>query len=133
MGDNPARERTMGLLRRSVSAAFLAALLLVPAAGALLAADVYGKPLRGLTAVSVREVVSDPGRFAGRDVRVTGPNAGPDGKPALKEGDALLPIVPDGSFDLPARLGAARLTAEGRVTKGAGGAVFVATGVEVRR
>jgi hypothetical protein len=123
----------MGVLPRALPAALLAALVLLPAAGELRAADVYGKPLRGLTAVSVREAVSDPDRFAGRDVRVAGPNAGPDGKPALKEGGALLPVVPDGSFELPARLGTARLTAEGRVTKGPGGVVFVASGVEVRR
>lgn len=115
------------------AAALVATLLLAVAAAPLLAADVYGKPLRGLTAVPVRDAVSDPDRFAGRDVRVAGANAGPDGKPALKEGDALLPILTDGSFELPAKLGGARLVAEGRITRRDGSVVFVASGVEIRR
>jgi len=113
--------------------ALLAALLLAVAASVLLAAEVYGKPLKGLSAVPVRDLVAAPERFAGRDVRVTGPNAGEEGRPALRDGEALLPIVADGSFELPARLGSARLTAEGRVRKEASGVVFVATGLEVRR
>jgi len=119
--------------RRRLAAALAGTLLLAGAAAPLLAADLYGKPLRGLTAVSVREAVADPERFAGRDVRVAGPNAGPDGKPALKEGEAILPIVTDGSFELPAKLGSARLVAEGRVARRDGAVVFVASGVEVRR
>jgi len=123
----------MRAFRLTAPAPLLAALLLVTASGRLSAAEVWGKPLRGLTAVPVRDAVEDPDRFAGHDVRVAGPNAGTDGNAALKEGDALLPIVTDGSFDLPARLGRATLTAEGRVTKRAGTVVFVASGVEVRR
>ena len=123
----------MRVTRLLATPALLAVLLVSAVPGSLLAAEVYGKPLRGLTTVSVREAVADPARFVGRDVRVTGPNAGPEGKAALKEGDALLPIVTDGSFELPAKLGNAKLAAEGRVTKNAGAVVFVASGVEVKR
>jgi hypothetical protein len=107
--------------------------LLLSAAGSLLAADVYGKPLRGLTAVSVRQAVTEPESFAGLDIRVTGPNAGPEGRPELKDGDAVLPILTDGSFTLPWKLDAATLTAEGSLRRKGGTIVFVATGVEVTR
>jgi len=115
--------------RRAAAALAAAALAATPAR----AADLYGKPLRGLTAVSVAAVVAAPGRFAGKSVRVEGRNAGAAGKPALKEGDAVLPIVTDGSYELPAGLSGGTLAAEGRAHSRDGGAVFVATGVEVRR
>ena len=102
------------------------------AAGTLLAAEVYGKPLKGLSAVSVAAAVSNPAAYAGKTIRVAGVNAGEKGKPALKEGDAVLPIVPDG-FELPEDLGKARLAAEGSLRRDKDGVVFVATGVEVRR
>ncbi len=97
------------------------------------AADLYGKPLRGLSPVSVAAVVKDPARFAQKPVRVEGPNAGGAGRPALKEGDAVLPIVSDGSFKLPPDLAGGALAAEGRARVAETGAVFVATGIEVRR
>lgn len=114
--------------------AFLAAMILVlVAADPLRAAEVYGKPLRGLSAVPVRDVVASPGRYAGRDVRVAGENAGSEGKPTLRDGEALLPLVSDGSFQLPGRLAGARLAAEGRVKQSGETVVFVASGLEVTR
>lgn len=113
------------------AAAALAAATLV--AGPARAADLYGKPLRGLTAVSVAAVVAAPERFASKSVRVEGKNAGSAGKPALKEGDSVLPLVTDGSYALPGNLAGGTLAAEGRAQAREGGAVFVATGVEVRR
>ncbi len=107
--------------------------LLLAAPTPLSAAEVYGKPLRGLSAVGVRDVVANPERYAGRDIRVAGENAGSEGKPALRDGEALLPIVSDGSFALPGRLSGARLVAEGRVKRSEGTVVFVASGVEVTR
>jgi hypothetical protein len=107
--------------------------VLLAGEGALLAAEVWGKPLKGLSAVPVREVVTHPEHFVGRDIRVAGPNSGEEGKPALKDGDALLPIVSDGSFELPAKLAGTRLAAEGRVKKDGSSVVFAATGLEVRR
>ncbi len=96
------------------------------------AADLYGKPLRGLSPVSVAAVVKDPARYSAKAVRVEGPNAGAAGQPALKEGDAVLPVVSDGSFKLPQDLAGVFLAAEGRARAAEKGAVFVATGVEVR-
>ena len=112
----------------ALAALAVAALATLPAG----AADLYGKPLRGLTAVSVAAVVAAPGRYALKSVRVEGKNAGVAGKPALKEGDSVLPIVTDGSYALPEDLAGGTLAAEGRAQARDGGAVFVATGVEVR-
>jgi hypothetical protein len=97
------------------------------------AADLYGKPLRGLSPVAVAAIVADPARYAAKAVRVEGANAGATGRPALKEGNAILPVVSDGSFTLPADLAGGFLAAEGRARAADSGAVFVATGVEVRR
>lgn len=97
------------------------------------AADLYGKPLRGLSPVSVAAIVKDPARYSTKAVRVEGLNAGAAGRPALKEGDAVLAVVSDGSFKLPPDLSGGFLAAEGRARAAEAGAVFVATGVEVRR
>ena len=110
--------------------AFLSALP-VPAAFAA-ASELYGKPLRGLSAVSIAAVVAHPADYEGKTIRISGPNKGEKGHPALAEGGALLSLVTDG-FSLPDDLPDARLTAEGRVRKDEKGAAFVATGVEVRR
>jgi hypothetical protein len=103
------------------------------AALAASAADLYGKPLRGLSPVAARAIVQDPARYAAKAVRVEGANAGAAGSPALKDGDAVLPIVSDGSFKLPADFAGGLLAAEGRARASDSGVVFVATGVEVRR
>ena len=103
------------------------------AAFAASAADLYGKPLRGLSPVAVAGIVKDPARYSAKAVRVEGANAGAAGRPALKEGDAILPVVSDGSFTLPADLAGGFLAAEGRARAADSGAVFVASGVEVRR
>ena len=97
------------------------------------AADLYGKPLRGLSPVAVRDVVKYPARYAAKAARVEGANAGAAGSPALKDGDAVLSIVSDGSFKFPGDLAGGFLAAEGRARAEGSGAVFVATGVEVRR
>ncbi len=96
------------------------------------AADLYGKPLRGLSPVSVAAIVKDPARYSAKAIRVEGVNAGAAGRPALKDGDAVLPVVSDGSFKLPQDLAGGFLAAEGRARAAETGAVFVATGVEVR-
>jgi hypothetical protein len=113
----------------ALTAAAFAALAANPARGA----DLYGKPLRGLSPVAVAAIVKDPARYSAKAVRVEGANAGAAGRPALKEGDAMLPVVSDGSFTLPADLAGGFLAAEGRARATDSGAVFVATGVEVRR
>ncbi len=108
--------------------AFAVAIATFPAS----AADLYGKPLRGLSPVAVAAIVKDPARFSAKAVRVEGLNAGAAGQPALKDGDAVLPVVSDGSFKLPQDLAGGFLAAEGRARAAETGAVFVATGVEVR-
>ncbi len=119
-------------LEALTGAAAIAAVVMIAAFPAR-AADLYGKPLRGLSPVAVREVVKEPARFSAKAVRVEGSNAGAAGSPALRDGDAVLPIVSDGSYTLPGDLAGGFLAAEGRTRTGASGAVFVATGLEVRR
>jgi hypothetical protein len=97
------------------------------------AADLYGKPLRGLTPVSVAAVAAAPEKYAAKAVRVEGKNEGAPGKPVLKEGDSVLAIVTDGSYALPEDLAGGTLAAEGKAQSREGRAVFVATGLEVRR
>ena len=119
-------------LPRHVAIAALAILVAFVATPAS-AADLYGKPLRGLSPAAVAAIVKDPARYSAKAVRVEGANAGAAGRPALKEGDAMLPVVSDGSFTFPADLAGGFLAAEGRARAADSGAVFVATGVEVRR
>jgi len=115
--------------RRIVVAALAVALGLT---GRLIAAEVYGKPLKGLSAVPVASAVANPEKYAGKAIRVAGVNAGEKGRPAIRDGEAVLPVVADG-FHLPEDLGAARLTAEGTLRREKDAVFFVATGVEVRR
>jgi hypothetical protein len=115
-------------MRRWGGSLLLVSLTALPAS----AADLYGKPLRGLSPVSVAAIVKDPARYSAKAVRVEGSNAGAAGRPALKDGDAVLPVVSDGSFKLPQDLAGGFLSAEGRARAAEAGAVFVATGVEVR-
>ena len=109
------------------------AILAATAARPASAADLYGKPLRGLSPVSIAAVVKDPARYSAKAVRVEGPNAGAAGRPALKDGGAVLPLVSDGSFKFPPDFAGGLLAAEGRARATETGAVFVASGVEVRR
>jgi len=123
----PRRSR-LALTRAAALAALAAAATSVASV-----ADLYGKPLRGLSPVSVAAIVRDPARFSAKAVRVEGLNAGVPGRPALKEKEAVLPVVTDGSFELPGDLAGGFLAAEGRARSAETGTVFVATGVEVRR
>lgn len=117
----------------SGAALALVAGLLAASAASARGADLFGKPLRGLTAVSVAAVVAAPEKYAAKPVRVEGTNAGPSGSPELKDGDAVLPIVTDGSYALPPGLFGGSLAAEGKAQTRDGRAVFVASGIEVRR
>ncbi len=120
-------------MRSSLRAVLAAAAIATLSAAPVRAADLYGKPLRGLTAVSGAAVVAAPEKYAAKAVRVEGKNEGPAGRPALREGDAILPIVTDGSYDLPDGFAGGTLAAEGKAETRKGGAVFVASGLEVRR
>jgi hypothetical protein len=96
--------------------------------------ELYGKPLRGLSAIALEELVKNPDQFRDRTIRVTGKAGGGGGLVTITEGAASLAIKTDGTFALPEKLDGARVTAEGRVRieKGSG-PIFAATGVEVRR
>ncbi len=114
------------------AAASLAALLSAAALAGTV--EVYGRPLRGLAAVPVAEVVADPARFADRPVRVAGTGRKSGAELRIVEKDAALSIVPQG-FMLPDTASGARWTAEGRIEAGAKGAPprLLAVGVEVER
>ena len=92
--------------------------------------ELYGKPLRGLSAAPIPEVSKAPARFSGRAIRVVGTGgAGTPSEVTLSEDGASLVVRTDGSFSLPAKLDGARVTAEGKLQGGA----LVASGVEVSR
>lgn len=120
------------MTRFALRAAAALAAVAVASAGSARTADLYGRPLRGLTPVHVAAVVAAPEQFAAKDARVEGKNVGPAGRPALEEGDAVLPIVTDGSYALPGGFAGGMLAAEGRAQVREGRAVFVASGIEVR-
>jgi hypothetical protein len=116
----------MNPLKRAGALLFACAL----ASSALAAgSDLYGKPLRGLSAVPLAEIAKAPERYRGKTIRVAG-TAGEatSSQATLSEGAASLVVKADG-FSLPARLEGAHVTAEGKLQDGA----LVATGVEVSR
>lgn len=93
--------------------------------------ELYGKPLRGLSAAPLAEVAA--GRHLERALRVTGVvrSAGAGGV-TISEGEASLLVLPDG-FSVPEDVAGARMVVEGRAKKGDSGIRFVASGLEVRR
>jgi hypothetical protein len=104
----------------------LSAVIGAPVSGA----ELYGKPLRGLSPVPIEELARDAGRYRAKPVRVVGvASAGDTEKVTLSEGKASLLVRTDGSFTLPANLAGVRVTAEGKLK----GSELVATGVEVDR
>lgn len=119
------------------TAPLLAGLLV--AAGLALAAhastvELYGRPLRGLSAVPLATVLAAPERYADRSIRVAGTGRrGADGL-EVAEGDAALALDPSG-FSLPDSALGLRWTAEGKLRVAGKGSrpVLVASGVEVAR
>lgn len=114
----------------------MARLLAVTALTVLLAAsraDVYGKPLKGLTPVPIASVLGEPARYAARAVRIEGSADVKNGNLKLAEGKDALSIETEG-FTVPQNVAGARVAAEGRVRIVEGAPpVFVATGLEVTR
>lgn len=116
-------------MRRRV-ALLLALFTVTPLLGA--AVEVYGRPLRGLSAVSLTEITGHPERYRDRAIRVAGEVAGAAGpRLVLSEGGASLPVESDGSFSLPSLAKGAKVTTEGKLRSGT--LVLAATGLEVRR
>lgn len=115
--------------RRALAVLGLAGATLVarPAGGA--GAELYGRPLRGLTRVPVSEVGAP--KHAGKSVRIAGVVKSPPF--AVAEGGAAVPLVSDGGFALPDAAPGTAIAAEGKAETRDGGLVFVATGLEIRR
>ncbi len=109
-------------------ATLLAAAAVVSAAGGV---ELFGKPLRGLSAVPLAEVSA--GRHQDEAIRVSGIARKPGmERVTIAEGEATLLVQAEG-FSLPEDLAGARVTAEGRVRKGEAGPYLAASGIEVRR
>ncbi len=95
--------------------------------------ELWGKPLHGLTPVSIAAVLAHPERYKEKPVCLTGTGGGEKGHPVIRDGKAALLLLTDGSFSLPEDLEGTSLRAEGRVEAGPNGPALLATGVEVRR
>lgn len=128
------RIRRPAAFRCAAGAAALVLCIAAFSAGAAPPAELYGKPLRGLTRVPLATLIADPSPYLTKPLRVDGAARGAKGPVVLAEDAAHLALETDGSFTLPGDLNGTRLTAEGRLRKGEKDTlVFVATGVEVRR
>jgi hypothetical protein len=96
------------------------------------AAEVYGRPLRGLSTVTLAEITAHPERYRSRALRIAGEvrEAGAS-RMVLSEAGVSVSVESDGTFTLPSASQGARVTAEGKLRSNE--LVFVATGLEVRR
>lgn len=124
----------MNATRRRLALIALVALAAAPLSGG--GAEVYGKPLRGLTAVPLATVVASPEKFRDRSIRIAGVADARDagarhaGALTLSDAGASLLVRTEG-FSLPEKVDGSRVTAEGRLARE--GLTFVATGAEVSR
>lgn len=113
-------------------AAFLLSGLTVSAPGA----ELYGRPLRGLTPVPIAELRDKAAAFDGKTVRVRGEARSEKGVFHLKDGNAAIRVtMRDADSALPTDVNGATATAEGVFhAKGPGGAPGLeATGLELTR
>ncbi len=113
-------------------AAFLLAGLALSAPGA----ELYGKPLRGLTPVSIAELHRKASAFDGRTIQVRGTIRSEDGALSLTEGSASLRVTMSGAgVVVPPSATGASATAEGvfRAKGSDGGPALEATGLELTR
>ena len=114
----------------------LAALLITAAAATARAAELYGRPLRGLTAVPIAELASRAGDYDGKTVRVRGRVRSEGGEFRLAEGNASIRVVlRDAGGALPGDASGATANAEGtfRAKGPGGGPALEASGVELSR
>lgn len=115
---------------------FLAALLLAGLTTSAPGAELYGRPLRGLTPIPIAELHRKAADFDGRTVRVRGEVRSEKGAFRLVEGDATLRVtMREADSALPSDATGASATAEGVFrAKGPGGAPGLeATGLELTR
>lgn len=98
-------------------------------------AELYGRPLRGLTAVPIAELHEKAAAFDGKTICVRGDVQAADGVFRLTEGAAAVPVTMKDGTPLPADATGASAVAEGTFrAKGAGGGpALEATGLELTR
>ncbi len=117
---------------RLILAPFVLAGLALSAPGA----ELYGKPLRGLTPVSIAEVQRKAAGYDGKTIQVRGTVRSEKGAFFLTEGAASLRVTMVGSGTaLPADASGASATAEGvfRAKGNDGAPALEATGLELTR
>lgn len=115
---------------------FLAALLLAGLSLSAPGAELYGRPLRGLTPVPIAELHRKAAEFDGRTVRVRGEVRSEKGVFHLADGGAVLRVtLRDADSALPSDADGASAAAEGVFrAKGPGGEPGLeATGLELTR
>lgn len=123
------RAATVGL-----AGAVLALALLAygrPAAGAAGEAELFGKPLRGLTPLPVGELREHAGQVVatrGRVESVSGPR-----EMVVADGKAAVRVVFRSGVTLPSGLAGGRATVEGTVAVKDGSVTLEASGAEVAR
>lgn len=117
------------------TARFVTAFLLAGLALSAPGAELYGRPLRGLTPVSVAELHRKAAQFDGKTVCVKGEVVAEAETFALTEGAATLPVRMRDAAPLPKDATGATATAEGTFrAKGPAGEPFLeATGLELTR
>lgn len=98
-------------------------------------AELFGRPLRGLTAVPIAELHAKAAAFDGRTIRVRGDVQSSAGAFRLAEGAATVSVTMKDGTALPADATGASAVAEGTFrAKGAGGGpALEATGLELTR
>lgn len=113
----------------------VAALLLAGLTLSAPGAELYGRPLRGLTPVSIAELHRKAAQFDGKTVCVKGEVLAEAETFSLMEGAAALPVTMRDGARLPKDATGATATAEGTFrAKGAGGVPGLeATGLEISR
>ena len=119
----------MKLVRVSLATALLASVSLAGSA------EIYGRPLRGLTVVRVSEILRDPKALGARAVRISGRcERNPAGALAVRDAESAIALEAVG-FSIPETAVGARIAAEGRVgpEEKKVAVRFLADGVEVAR
>lgn len=119
-------------MARAFASLLLLAGLALPARGA----ELYGKPLRGLTPVPIAELNQKAAGYDGKTIQVRGTVASGGGAFTLTDGGASLRVtmsIPGAALPSDAR--GASATAEGvfRAKGAGGGPALEATGLELTR
>jgi hypothetical protein len=114
----------------------LALVLLAAVALEARAAELYGRPLRGLTAVPIADLARKAPEYDGKTIRARGQVRSEGGAFALADGGASIRVVlRDAGAALPGDASGASATAEGtfRAKGPGGGPTLEASGVELTR